>query len=200
MTGNVLPFQPWWRGLWCMSDALPFTLDTTRLTMLEIVNKLMWCIGKLCEDQKLTAQEIEKVRQELQDAIADIKQYVDTQDQELRDLIMELTKGSLDYDVQHGNWIDTETAMRDMFNDVTVHAMTVKEFEEWAAGQGWTVATLSECGLNCRGWAVMNYWLVDPFELSDRYKPGGDVTSDVFDPIDLMKAKVDTSNYVYVDR
>lgn len=64
---------PWWRGLWCMQQTVPFALDTDTLTPLEILNKLVKAVDKLIEDGKLTAQEIQKIYQMIQD----LRDYVD---------------------------------------------------------------------------------------------------------------------------
>lgn len=84
----------------------------------------------------------------------------------LKELIEQLGAGTLQWDVQHGDYRDTVEAQRDMFNDVTVRSMTIAEFNALDL----TVETLADCGLNCRGLAAMSRWLVDRFDISDIYK------------------------------
>lgn len=80
---------------------------------------------------------------------------------ELYRLIEELGHGQPQWDPQIGEFTDTTTAQRDMFNDVTVHGITVKDLDSL----DFTVATLSDCGLNARGLAVMGQWLIETFPL-----------------------------------
>lgn len=80
---------------------------------------------------------------------------------ELIILVEELSAGVLTWDVQIGAYTSSVQAMRDMFNDVTVHAIDIKTLN---AIDGFTVADLAECGLNTRGLAVMSRWLIDNTE------------------------------------
>ena len=78
--------------------------------------------------------------------------------EELIELIQQTGEGSLDWNVQRGMYDSSMNAMRDMFNDVTVHALTVAELN---AIDSLTVQGLSDSGLNVKGLAVMSRWLVD---------------------------------------
>ena len=80
--------------------------------------------------------------------------------EELIELILETGEGSLDWDVQKGRYESSNVAMRDMFNDVTVHSINIDEFNE----HDLTVEGLANSGLNVRGLAVMNRWLFDKSE------------------------------------
>ena len=80
--------------------------------------------------------------------------------EELIELILQVGEGSLDWDVQKGAYDSSINAMRDMFNDVTVHALYIDEFN----ALNLTVEDLANCGLNVRGLAVMSRWLVDNTE------------------------------------
>lgn len=95
-----------------------------------------------------------------------IKNYVDVQVAELKQLIKQLTEGALQWDVQHGIYTDTVTAQRDMFNDLTVHSITVKDL----ADSDLDVKALADSGLNVRGLAVMSYWLIEKFDIPSVYK------------------------------
>lgn len=76
---------------------------------------------------------------------------------ELIDLVLDLGAGTLTWDVQRGIYTSSVESMRDMFNDVTVHALTIDEFN----ALDMTVDDLANCGLNTRGLAVMSRWLVN---------------------------------------
>lgn len=71
-------------------------------------------------------------------------------DKNLRDLIANLQVGTLIWNVTAGTYADNVKAMRDFFNDVTVHAITVDQL----AQLDMTVDQLADCGLNVRGLAV----------------------------------------------
>lgn len=89
--------------------------------------------------------------------------------EELIQLIRETGEGSLDWDVQHGIYTSSVQAMRDMFNDVTVHSMDVAEFNELTIidegiERDFNVDDLANSGVNVAGWAVMNRWIADNSE------------------------------------
>ena len=71
-------------------------------------------------------------------------------DKSLRDLIANLQVGTLIWNVTVGTYTDNVEAMRDFFNDVAVHAITVDQL----AQLDMTVDQLADCGLNVRGLAV----------------------------------------------
>lgn len=80
--------------------------------------------------------------------------YTDTEvaelDRSLRDLIAGLQAGLFVWNVTVGAYTDNVRAMRDFFNDVAVHAITVDQL----ARLDLTVDQLADCGLNVRGLAV----------------------------------------------
>lgn len=78
--------------------------------------------------------------------------YTDSVAARLKGLIDNLETSSLDWDVTNGTATDSVTAMRDLFNDVTVHSVTVDDLSALTP----TVAELADCGLNVRGVAVFN--------------------------------------------
>ena len=80
--------------------------------------------------------------------------------EELIALVISIGEGSLDWDVQHGYYTSSVDAMRDMFNDVTVHALTIEELNSY----NFTVQDIADSGLNVRGLAVMSRWLVNHSE------------------------------------
>lgn len=84
----------------------------------------------------------------------------------LRKEIYELSVGTMAWNVQHGRFTPSIQAQRDMFNDLTVHAITVKTLNSLDM----TVKDLADCGLNVRGLAVMSYWLVQKFDIPDYFE------------------------------
>lgn len=86
--------------------------------------------------------------------------YTDTEvtklDKSLRDLIAGLQVGLFVWDVTVGAHTDNVRAMRDFFNDVTVHAITVDQLAQLDL----TVDQLADCGLNVRGLAVYSGQLI----------------------------------------
>lgn len=99
---------------------------------------------------------------------------IDKLDKNLRDLIAGLQVGMLIWNVTVGAYTGNVKAMRDFFNDVTVHAITV----DTLANLDLTVDGLSECGLNVRGLAVFSGYLE-----GDSFVPEG-VMYDGSTPVD----------------
>lgn len=77
-------------------------------------------------------------------------------DKNLRYLIANLQVGALIWNVTAGTYADNAKAMRDFFNDVAVHAITVDQL----AQLDMTVDQLADCGLNVRGLAVYSGQLI----------------------------------------
>ena len=78
--------------------------------------------------------------------------------EELIKLILQIGEGSLDWNVQHGIYDSSINAMRDMFNDVTVHSIYISDLNDI---ENMTVYDLANCGLNVKGLAVMSRWLLN---------------------------------------
>ena len=91
---------------------------------------------------------------------SELKQYTDTAvsnlDDRLMGIIAGIQMGMLIWNVTKGKYTDNVESMRDIFNDVTVHAITV----DTLADMDLTVDQLSDCGLNVRGLAVFSGYLV----------------------------------------
>lgn len=104
--------------------------------------------------------------------------YADAQDTNLlaqvKALIEQLQIGMLIWDVTQGTYAENVEAMRDLFNDVTVHSITVDAL----ANLDLTVDELSECRLNVRGLAVFSGYLE-----GDSFVPEG-VMYDGSTPVD----------------
>ena len=149
-----------------IQKVLPAVYDDS-LSYYELLAKLQCSLQKLTEYFNLLADYQDVQDDALLDTRQELIDYTDAQISELHQLIDLLESSSLDWDVQHGYYIDSQDAMRDMFNDVTVHALTVGELNELDM----TVDSLAECGLNVRGLAVMSYWLKSAFPLLPEYQP-----------------------------
>lgn len=81
---------------------------------------------------------------------------IDKLDKNLRDLIASLQIGTLIWNATVGAYTGNVKAMRDFFNDITVHAITVDQL----AQLDMTVDQLADCGLNVRGLAVYSGQLI----------------------------------------
>lgn len=99
---------------------------------------------------------------------------IDKLDKNLRDLIAGLQVGMHIWNVTVGEYTANVKAMRDFFNDVTVHAITV----DTLAQLDMTVDQLADCGLNVRGLAVFSGYLI-----GENFVPEG-ITYDGAPPLD----------------
>lgn len=137
------------------------------------------------EIQAITPDEFKAYQQEVRETVAN-----------LRKEIYELSIGTESWNVQHGKLTSTTEAQRDMFNDLTVHAITVKTLNSLDM----TVKDLANCGLNVRGLAVMSYWLVQKFDIPDYFENIAESGDDsAFSVFKLNTAKVDAdTGTVYI--
>lgn len=108
----------------------------------------------------------------------ELEQYTDKQLLALKtyliSLIDQITAAMEIWDVTLGRFNNNVDSMRDLFNDVTVHAITV----DTLAQLDLTVDQLAECGLNVRGLAVFSGYL-----MGDDFVPEG-ITYDGAPPLD----------------
>lgn len=137
------------------------------------------------EIQAITPDEFKAYQQDMRSVIAD-----------LRKEIYELSVGVMSWNVQHGRFTSSTQAQRDMFNDLAVHALTIKRLNSLEM----TVSDLANCGLSVRGLAVMSYWLVDKFDLSDDFqaKSANYTTNGILDATKLNVAKVRDDGTVFI--
>ena len=135
--------------------------------------------------QAVSPEEFAAYQQEMRETIAS-----------LRTEIYELSVGVMSWNVQHGKFTSSTQAQRDMFNDLAVHAIIVKKLNSLEM----TVSDLANCGLSVRGLAVMSYWLVDKFDLSDDFqaKSASYTTNGVLDATKLNVAKVRDDGTVFI--
>ena len=137
------------------------------------------------EIQAITPDEFKAYQQDMRSVIAG-----------LRKEIYELSVGVMSWNVQHGRFTSSTQAQRDMFNDLAVHALTIKKLNSLEM----TVSNLANCGLSVRGLAVMSYWLVDKFDLSDDFqaKSANYTTNGILDATKLNVAKVRDDGTVFI--
>ena len=144
-----------------------------------VIPKLYWDVYSaeqrmkaLCERLSKSEQYMDYVADEINDYSKNISSEVAEKleqahielmnlREELITLIMQVGEGSLDWDVQHGRYDSSVNAMRDMFNDVTVHSLTISELNDIST---MTVYDLANSGLNVKGLAVMSRWVVNNSE------------------------------------
>ena len=152
-----------------------------------VIPKLYWDVYSAEQRMKNLCVEYDKMVHYLDYTAETLNEYADGVDEavtealeaanrelkalreELIKLILETGEGSLDWDVQKGYHTSSIQAMRDMFNDVTVHSMDIYDFNqltiiEEGVERDLTVEDLANCGLNVKGLAVMNRWLADNTE------------------------------------
>ncbi|WP_440179936.1 hypothetical protein [Alistipes putredinis] len=123
-------------------------------------------LHKLAEYGTYLAESIDKIQAVSPEDFQAYQQYMRSVIASIRKEIYELSVGTMTWNVQHGRFTPSIQAQRDMFNDLSVHAITVGELNE----QDMTVNDLANCGLNVRGLAVMSRWLIEKFDIPDAFK------------------------------
>lgn len=130
------------------------------------IKKMCEELCRLVEYGKYLAESIDRIQAVSPEDFQAYQQYMRNVIADLRKEIYELSVGTMAWNVQHGRFTPSIQAQRDMFNDLSVHAITVGELNE----QDMTVSDLANCGLNVRGLAVMSRWLVEKFDIPDAFK------------------------------
>lgn len=136
---------------------------------------------------------VDGVDEALEKSLEDTRKELAEFKTEIMNLILQLQMGELQWDCQTGWYADTVDAQRDMFNDLSVHAITVEKLNKLDM----TVDSLAECGLNVRGLAVMSYWLYDKFNLDSDFIYDDDA-DDKLNAVQLGVAKVNENGVVYI--
>ena len=125
------------------------------------IKELCMTLDKLINYSELIADNTNALQEEFNSEFAALKKNLHDQlaqlNAELRELIANLEAGQLQWDCQHGAYADTVEAQRDMFNDVTVHALEINDLNALEMD----VDALADCGLNVRGVAVYSGILKD---------------------------------------
>ena len=160
------------------------------------VKHICYEIDKLANYANYLADTIKKIDAVSPDEFDKYKDKLDSEIAALKTEIYDLQVGVLSWNVQHGEYTTSKQSQRDMFNDITVHAITVKKLNSLDM----TVKDLADCGLNVRGLAVMSQWLVEKFDIPDYFtnlNKSGD--NSAFSVFKLNTAKVDAdTGTVYI--
>lgn len=155
-------------------------------------------IGQVDEDSK--QRDIDyynRVHNELIESHQDLEQQLQVAVRDLMQLISTLQISSLDWDCQIGEEQASVVAMRDMFNDVTLHSYNCEQLEGIFDELNMTVDGLADCGLNVKGYALVNHVLKEPEGITqDLIWHDGNRR---FTVNGLRTARVDTEGYVYVE-
>ena len=152
------------------------------------VKHICYEIDKLANYANYLADTIKKIDAVSPDEFDRYKDKLDSEIAALKTEIYELQVGSLSWNVQHGEYTSSKQSQRDMFNDLSVHAITVKTLNSLDM----TVKDLADCGLNVRGLAVMSYSLIDKFDVLPYFKEITESDDDsAFNISKLNTAKVD---------
>lgn len=163
-------------GRTCNQITTPLVYDES----LSVEQQIACLFGKIADF--VTTVEFDDFKSQIHaEQVAQTEQlegYTDSEiaklDKELHDLIAGLQVGLLIWNVTVGRYTGNVRTMRDFFNDVTVHAITV----DTLAQLDLTVDQLAECGLNVRGLAVFSGHL-----MGDDFVPEG-ITYDGAPPLD----------------
>ena len=160
------------------------------------VKHICYEIDKLANYANYLADIIKKIDAVSTDEFDKYKDELNSEIAALKTEIYDLQIGSLSWNVQHGEYTTSKQSQRDMFNDLTVHAITVKKLNSLDM----TVKDLANCGLNVRGLAVMSQWLVKKFDIPDYFtNVNQSADADAFSVSKLNVAKVDeNTGAVYI--
>lgn len=160
------------------------------------VKHICYELDKLANYANYLADTIKKIDAVSPDEFARYKDKLDSEIAALKTEIYELQVGALSWNVQHGDYTSSKQSQRDMFNDLSVHAITVKTLNSLDM----TVKDLADCGLNVRGLAVMSYWLVQKFDIPDYFENIAESGDDsALSTFKLNTAKVDAdTGTVYI--
>lgn len=162
-------------GATCNQITTPLVYDES----LSIAQQIACIMGRIKEiDTSFVhtsqfADFLEWLKKDQDAQTADMREYTDAEVKDavnaLLKLIEETQKGMMLWNVVLGEFYGNTNTMRDIFNDLTVHAIDV----DTLADLDMDVAQLSECGLNVRGLAVFSGYL-----LGEQFRPLGVVYED----------------------
>lgn len=149
-------------GATCNQITTPLVYDES----LSVAQQIACIMGRIKEidtsfvSTSQFADFLEWLKKDQDEQTADMREYTDAEVKDatnaLLKLIEETQKGMMLWNVVLGKFYGNTDTMRDMFNDVTVHAITV----DTLAQLDLTVDQLAECGLNVRGLAVFSGYLI----------------------------------------
>lgn len=147
-------------------------------TQEERIKLMCYLIQSLLDNETSYDDQIAELKTLIEQTGISDKAYTDAEisqlNSELRALINQLSLGQLTWDVTEGRYTNSVDAMRAMFNDVTIHSISV----ETLANLDYTVDTLADCGLNVRGLALFaGYLLGDTFTPENIFYKGSPIDS-----------------------
>lgn len=186
------------RRLYNIQKVLPAVYDDS-LSYYELLTKIQCKIEEIINYYNQLAEYQDVQDKALKDAYDELVHYVDVNIAELKQLVELLTEGSLDWDVQHGFYVDSQDAMRDMFNDVTVHSYTIEELDNVFDSLDMNVDGLTNCGLSVKGLAVYSHLLTKPDKLGQQLTPESGQAQGNLSVSDLINTSIDESGYLYVN-
>lgn len=156
---------------------------------------------KLVAYSDALAEEINATNERLDNGLDEIQKNLDKEianfRAEMLRLINSISLGILQWDCQTGSYTISPDAQRDMFNDVTVHAYNNEQLEEIYDNLGMTVDELANCGLNVKGYAVLNHVLLKPNSIPEDMIPENPAHEGMYTVEDLMNSYIDLDGYVY---
>jgi len=157
-------------GATCNQITTPLVYDES----LSVAQQIACIMGRIKEidtsfvSTSQFADFLEWLKKDQDAQTADMREYTDAEVKDavnaLLKLIEETQKGMMLWNVVLGKFYSNTDTMRDVFNDLTVHAIDVDTLAELDMD----VAQLSECGLNVRGLAVFSGYL-----LGEKFRPLG---------------------------
>ena len=156
---NQINVPPYW-GWTAYTPTIP-KLYWDVYSQEERIKRLCVEYDKLTHYSSMLAEHIneldEAVSEELKKTLNEVNNAIKNLEEEWKLILAGISESGTDWDVQHGYATSSVDAMRDMFNDVTIHGITIKELNEL----NMTVEGLANCGLNVRGLAVIGYNLIN---------------------------------------
>lgn len=162
-------------GATCNQITTPLVYDES----LSIAQQIACIMGRIKEidtgfvHTSQFADFLEWLKKDQDAQTADMREYTDAEVKDavnaLLKLVEETQKGMMLWNVVLGKFYGNTNTMRDIFNDLAVHAIDVDTLAELDMD----VAQLSECGLNVRGLAVFSGCL-----LGEKFRPLGVVYED----------------------
>lgn len=145
-------------GRTCNQVATPLVYDES-LSVEQQIACLFGKIGDIVSNAELDDFK-RQVHAEQVEQTSQLEAYTDAETDKLGKTLLRLIDGlqvgALAWNVTVGSSTESVSAMRDLFNDVAVHAITVDRL----AQLDMTVDQLANCGLNVRGLAVYSGQLI----------------------------------------
>lgn len=128
---------------------------------IRLEDQIQWLLQALLlvNDSALNESELEEIKADLKQQLAELsdvdKERLQKAVAELNNRIDDFAKGFDIWNVTKGAFSENAESMRDLFNDLTVHSVSVDEL----AKMDLTVDELANSGLNVRGLAVFAGYL-----------------------------------------